>query len=58
MMVPLITTIVLALAGDGVPAAQARVAALTTEASALLQGTRGDTAFLVELVGRMAARRN
>jgi geranylgeranyl pyrophosphate synthase len=42
----------------GVPAAQARVAALTTEASALLQGTRGDTAFLVELVGRMAARRN
>jgi hypothetical protein len=34
------------------------VAALTTEAIALLQGTRGDTAFLVELVGRMAARRN
>lgn len=42
----------------GVPAAQARVAALTTEAIGLLQGTRGDTAFLVELVRRMAARRN
>ena len=42
----------------GVPAAQARVAALTAEAVGLLQGTRGDTAFLVELVRRMAARRN
>jgi hypothetical protein len=42
----------------GVPAAQARVAALTNEAIALLLGTRGDTAFLVELIGRLAARRN
>ncbi len=42
----------------GVPAAQARVAALTAEAVGLLQGTRGDNAFLVELVRRMAARRN
>ncbi|NBX35082.1 hypothetical protein EBR16_06955, partial [bacterium] len=42
----------------GVPAAQARVEALTKEAIDLLTGTRGDTAFLVELVRRMAARRN
>ena len=36
---------------------QARVEALTAEAVGLLQGTRGDTAFLVELVRRMSARR-
>jgi geranylgeranyl diphosphate synthase type II len=42
----------------GVPAAQARVEALTKEAVELLTGTRGDTAFLVELVRRMAARRH
>jgi geranylgeranyl diphosphate synthase type II len=42
----------------GVPAAQARVQALTTEAIGLLQGTQGDTRFLIELIRRMASRRN
>jgi geranylgeranyl diphosphate synthase type II len=42
----------------GVPAAQARVVALTGEAITALQSTSGDTTFLTELVRRLASRRN
>ena len=41
----------------GVEATKQRIEKLTAEAAAQLQATRGDTAFLIELVRRMAARR-
>ena len=41
----------------GVEETRRRVERLTTEAVAALRATKGDTAFLVELVRRMAARR-
>jgi geranylgeranyl pyrophosphate synthase len=41
----------------GVEATKLRIEQLTAEAVTHLQATRGDTAFLVELVRRMAARR-
>jgi geranylgeranyl pyrophosphate synthase len=41
----------------GVEATKRRIDALTAEAIGHLQATRGDTAFLVELVRRMSARR-
>jgi geranylgeranyl pyrophosphate synthase len=42
----------------GVEATQLRIAALTDEAVAHLRATRGDGAFLIELVRRMAGRRS
>lgn len=41
----------------GAAATRLRIEELTAEAVSHLQSTRGDTAFLVELVRRMAARR-
>jgi len=42
----------------GVEATQLRIAALTDEAVAHLRAIRGDGAFLIELVRRMAGRRS
>ena len=41
----------------GVEATKQRIGQLTAEAVTHMQATKGDTAFLVELVRRMAARR-
>jgi hypothetical protein len=41
----------------GVSATKQRIEALTIETVGHLRATQGDTAFLVELVRRMAARR-
>jgi geranylgeranyl pyrophosphate synthase len=42
----------------GIEATKRRIEALTTETVGHLQATQGDTAFLVELVRRMSARRS
>ena len=42
----------------GIEATQQRIEALTAETISHLQATKGDTAFLIELVRRMSARRS